>query len=172
MFLKTGASLLVYLLHEEILDFFAVVITPVIHIKEFETFCETASILCFLTVYQTSLLLSLWVKFVRWFTFKLHDDEGQVPRHIAVNCDAHSRYDHLEQAYTTYGPQAACGPRKLFLRPARTFSIIENVAKARPRISNCRSRISSIPQRNLYIEMKQTFVARCKFMLIIWSCGL
>jgi len=38
MFLKTGASLLVYLLHEEILDFFAVVITPVIHIKEFETF--------------------------------------------------------------------------------------------------------------------------------------
>jgi len=38
MFLKTGASPLVHLLHKEIFDFFAVVITPVIHIKEFETF--------------------------------------------------------------------------------------------------------------------------------------
>jgi len=27
----------------------------------------------------------------------------------------------LEQACTTYGPQAACGPRKLFLRPAKAF---------------------------------------------------
>jgi len=49
----------------------------------------------------------------------LHNDEGQVARHIAVNCDAHSRPDHLEQAHTTYGPRAACGPRKLFLRPVR-----------------------------------------------------
>jgi len=38
MFLKTGASPFVYLLHEGIFDFFAVVTTPVIHIKEFETF--------------------------------------------------------------------------------------------------------------------------------------
>jgi len=52
------------------------------------------------------------------------------------------------QACTTYGP------RKLFLRHARAFSIVENVAKARPRIINGRSRISSILQRNIYIEMK------------------
>ena len=127
---------------------------------------------CFFSAYQTSLLLSLWVKFMSWFTFKLHYDEGEVARHIAVNCDAHSRPDHPEQAYTTYGPRAACGPRKLFLRPARAFSIIENVAKARPRISNCRSRISSIPQRNLFIEMENTLAARCKFMLISWPFEL
>ena len=54
----------------------------------------------------------------------------------------------LNQACTT------CGPRKLFFRPTRAFSIAENVTKARPRISNCRSRFSSILQRNLYMEMK------------------
>jgi len=56
---------------------------------------------------------------------------------------------HADQACTTHGPM-----RKLFLRPARPFSSVENVAKARPRISNCRSRISSILQGNLHIEMK------------------
>jgi len=40
------------------------------------------------------------------------------------------------------------------MRPARTFSMIRNVAKARRRISNCRSIISSILQRNFYSEMK------------------
>ena len=49
------------------------------------------------------------------------------------------------------------GPRKLFLRPARSFSIAENVANSRPRITNCRFRISSPLQRNLHIEMIQTF---------------
>jgi len=49
----------------------------------------------------------------------LHDDEGQVVRHIAVNCDAHSRPDHLEPTqHTVRGPHAAresfsCGPREL-----------------------------------------------------------
>ena len=103
---------------------------------------------------------------------KLTFIDRQVARHIAVTFDAHSRPDHLEQAYTTYGPRATCGPRKLFLQPARTFSIIENVAKARPRISNCRSRISSIPQQNLYIEMENTLAARCKSMLISWPFEL
>ena len=63
-------------------------------------------------------------------------------------------------------------PVKAFLWPARAFSIVENVAKARPRISNCRSRISSILQRNLYIEKKWTFTARGKYMLIIWPFEL
>ena len=40
------------------------------------------------------------------------------------------------------------------IRPARAFSVVRHVPKARPRISNCRSRISSMPQRNLYIEIK------------------
>ena len=76
----------------------------------------------------------------------------------------------LEQACTTYSTRATCGPRKLILPPARAFSIAENVAKARPPISNCRSRISSILQRNLYIQMKVTFAARGK--LIIWPFEL
>jgi len=55
------------------------------------------------------------------------------------------------------------------IRPARaSYSIVENAAKARSRISNCRSRNSSMLPRNLYIEMKWTFAARGKFMLIIW----
>jgi len=58
------------------------------------------------------------------------------------------------QACITHGRRAACGPRNLFLWPARAFSIVENAAKARPQISNCRSTISSILQQNLYIEMK------------------
>jgi len=41
MFSKNRASPLVYLLHKEIFDFFAVVIIPVIHIKEFETFLRS-----------------------------------------------------------------------------------------------------------------------------------
>jgi len=57
--------------------------------------------------------------------------------------------------------------RKLFLRLARALPIAENVAKARPEVNNCRYRISSILQRNLYIEMKIDFAARGKFMLII-----
>ena len=63
-------------------------------------------------------------------------------------------------------------PAKAFLRPARAFSIVEIVGKARPRISNCRSRISSILQRNFYIEMKKTLAARGTFMLIIWPFEL
>jgi len=46
---------------------------------------------------------------------------------------------------------------KLFSRtlwPAGASSIVENVAKSRLWISNCHSRISSIVQRNLHIEMK------------------
>jgi len=58
------------------------------------------------------------------------------------------------------------------LRTARAFSIAENVAKARPRISNCRYRISSILQQNLYIKMKETSAARGKFMVIIWPFEL
>ena len=49
----------------------------------------------------------------------------------------------LQQTCTTYGP-----------RTARAFSIVENVAKTRPQISDCRSRISSTLRRNLHIEMK------------------
>jgi len=56
--------------------------------------------------------------------------------------------EDVEQACTTYG----LGKR--FLRLARAFSIVENAAKAPPRISNCRSSLSSTLQRNLYIEMK------------------
>jgi len=40
----------------------------------------------------------------------------------------------VDQACITYGSRAACGPQKLFLRPARAFSMVENVAKARLRI--------------------------------------
>jgi len=40
------------------------------------------------------------------------------------------------------------------IRSARAFSIVENSAKARSRISNCCSRISCILQRNLHIETK------------------
>jgi len=40
----------------------------------------------------------------------------------------------VSQACTTYGPRAAWGPLKLFLRPARTFSVAENGAKARPQV--------------------------------------
>jgi len=59
------------------------------------------------------------------------------------------------------------------IRPARTSTIIvENIVKARRRISNCRSIISSILQRNLYIEMKWTLAARDKFMSIIWPFEL
>jgi len=83
-----------------------------------------------------------------------------------------SKQIRLWQACTTYGPQATWGPPKLFLRPARAFSIAENVAKARPRISNCCYRISSILQWNLYIEMKETSAARGKFMVIIWPFEL
>jgi len=36
----------------------------------------------------------------------------------------------VSQACTTYGPRLPCGLSKLFLRPARAFSIEENVAKA------------------------------------------
>jgi len=35
---------------------------------------------------------------------------------------------HVYQGCTTYGPQ------KLFLRPARAFAIVENVAKTRPQL--------------------------------------
>jgi len=38
------------------------------------------------------------------------------------------------QACTKYGPRAACSRRKLFLRPTRAYSIVENLAKARLRI--------------------------------------
>ena len=63
---------------------------------------------------------------------------------------------------------------KLFLRPARAFSIAENVAKTWPRITNCHSRISSILvlQRNIHIEMKSKFAAHGKFVLIIWPFKL
>ena len=57
------------------------------------------------------------------------------------------------------------------MRPTRAFSIADNVAKARPRI-NCHYRISSILQRNLYIEMKETSATRGKFMVIIWPFEL
>jgi len=40
------------------------------------------------------------------------------------------------------------------MQPARAFSIVENAAKAQPRINNCSSIISSILQRNLYIKIK------------------
>ena len=73
---------------------------------------------------------------------------------------------HVHQACTTHGL------RKLFLRPARAFWTVESVAKARPRISNCCSTISSILQRNLHIEIKWTFAARGKLMLIIWPWEL
>jgi len=46
------------------------------------------------------------------------------------------------QVCTTYGLL------ELFLRPARAFSIAENVAKARLRINNCRSGIFFKLQRN------------------------
>jgi len=36
------------------------------------------------------------------------------------------------------------------IRPARAFSIVENVAKAQPQISNCHSVISSILEQKLY----------------------
>ena len=52
------------------------------------------------------------------------------------------------------------------------MSTAEYVAKARPRISNGGSKISSMLQRNLYIEMKYTFAARGKFILIIWPFEL
>jgi len=65
----------------------------------------------------------------------------------------------INQVCTTYSTRAACGPRKPFLRPARAFSVVENVAKARLWISNCRSRISSILQRNLRIKMNYSFAA-------------
>ena len=54
----------------------------------------------------------------------------------------------LNQACTTYFP------RKLFLRAAWAFSIVEIAANTLSRISKCRCRISSILQRNLHIEMK------------------
>ena len=53
---------------------------------------------------------------------------------------------HADQACTTRGLQ------KLFLRPARAFSTVKNVA--RPRISNWCSRISSILHENLHIEIE------------------
>jgi len=70
--------------------------------------------------------------------------------HFARNTGPSERvYFHLlDQACTTHGP------RKLFLRPAKALSIVENAAKARPLTSNCRSKISSILPRNLYREMK------------------
>ena len=40
------------------------------------------------------------------------------------------------------------------MRHARAFSIVKKFEKAVPRISNCRSRISSILQRDLYVEIK------------------
>ena len=67
----------------------------------------------------------------------------------------------IDQVCTTYSPL------KLFLWPARAFSIVENAEKVRPLISNFHSKIPSILQRKLYIEMKQTSAARGKLMLII-----
>jgi len=54
------------------------------------------------------------------------------------------------QAWTIHGTRVACGPSEFFLRPARAFSIGENVAKAcfADTVINCRSRISSKLQRN------------------------
>jgi len=67
----------------------------------------------------------------------------------------------------------ACGPRKLFLRPARAFSIVENVAKARPRINHFRSRISSILQRNFCMKVKYSLLGpRGKLMSTIWPFEL
>jgi len=82
--------------------------------------------------------------------------------HVAQywNCDGAAEKLQLFQVasrlyYNWHAQHTARGsPQNLSLRPARAFSIVENVAKARPRISNCRSRISSILQQNLYIEMK------------------
>jgi len=59
-------------------------------------------------------------------------------RHIPSE-DGFSHY----QACTNYGP------RKCFLLPARAFLVVENVAKARPRVNTCRrSTISSILHRS------------------------
>jgi len=60
---------------------------------------------------------------------------------------------------------------QLFLQPARAFSIVENVVKVRPRISNCRSKLSSILQRNLHMKW-DILAARGKFMWIIWPFEL
>ena len=43
------------------------------------------------------------------------------------------KIQHLQHACTTYDPP------NFFVRPARTSSIVRNVAKGRPRISTCRS---------------------------------
>ena len=60
MFLKNGASPLVYLLHKEFFDFLAVVITPVIHMKEFETFLRNCiDSLFFLDIPDKSASVSL-----------------------------------------------------------------------------------------------------------------
>jgi len=61
---------------------------------------------------------------------------------------------YVDQACTTYGPWAACGQRKIFLKPARAFLLVESVAKARPRVSNCHSKVFSMGQQNLYIDNK------------------
>jgi len=86
-------------------------------------------------------VLSRWTKFARRFVVDVVNNGWQ---QLAI----------IKAGLHNNGPGTACGPLKPILRPASAFSILENVAKARPRISNCRSRISSILQRNLYIEMK------------------
>jgi len=73
------------------------------------------------------------------------------------------RFLGVKLACTTYSP---------FLAARESFFNCRSFAKARPRVSNCLSRISSILQRNLHIEMKQAFSAHGKFMLIIWPFKL
>ena len=72
--------------------------------------------------------------------------------------------DTVWQTCTTYGPP------KFFLQPTRAFSILENVAKARPRLNNCRSQnffhsTTKPPHRN---ETDRCAIDLCgKCMLII-----
>ena len=79
----------------------------------------------------------------------------------------HSRpAQHTGYGQKFWNDNCLSGLGKFFLRTVRASSIAQNVTKAPPRIGNCRSGISSILHRNRHIEMKQIFVARCKFMLI------
>jgi len=79
----------------------------------------------------------------------------------------------LTKAFHAANDSFHAAPRELFMRPARAFSIVEIVAKARTRISNCRSRNSSILQLNLHIQNEIDFCGlRQKFMLIIWPFEL
>jgi len=48
-------------------------------------------------------------------------------------------------------------PMGCFLQPARAFTTAENIAKAWTRISNCRSKISSILQWNLHMKNEIDF---------------